>query len=107
MSFLRQFVPLTMKNREVHVIVTLRDIAPVRITVECYRQTKSQVNYGRSLKKILLWTQCFAVFWFSDIDDCANSPCQNGGSCTDGVNQFTCQCVPGFTGTNCEISKYG
>ena len=43
---------------------------------------------------------------FSDIDDCANSPCQNGGSCTDGVNQFTCQCVPGFSGTNCEISKY-
>ena len=44
-------------------------------------------------------------YLFEDIDDCANSPCQNGGSCTDGVNQFTCQCVTGFTGTNCEISK--
>ena len=43
---------------------------------------------------------------FSDIDDCALNPCQNGGSCTDGVNQFTCQCEPGFSGINCEISKY-
>ena len=43
---------------------------------------------------------------FSDIDDCAPSPCHNGGNCTDGVNQFTCQCVPGFSGINCETSKY-
>ena len=35
---------------------------------------------------------------FGDIDDCALSPCQNGGSFTDGVNQFKCQCEPGFSG---------
>ena len=64
---------------------------------------KLQVHYGR-LKHIL--TTIFCVLLASDIDDCANIPCQNGGSCDDGVNQFTCQCVPGFTGTNCEISKY-
>ena len=46
------------------------------------------------------------IYLFSDVDDCALSPCQNGGICTDGVNQFTCQCEPGFSGINCEISKY-
>ena len=45
-------------------------------------------------------------YLFSDIDDCSPSPCQNGGSCVDGVNQFTCDCVTGFSGINCEISKY-
>ncbi|XP_078485755.1 uncharacterized protein LOC101242992 isoform X2 [Ciona intestinalis] len=37
-----------------------------------------------------------------DIDDCASMPCANGGTCTDGVASFTCACVNGYTGTNCE-----
>ena len=41
----------------------------------------------------------------SDFNDCAGSPCLNGGTCTDGVNSFTCQCLPGYQGTRCEISK--
>ena len=39
---------------------------------------------------------------YLDIDDCATSPCQNGGSCTDQVNGYTCNCVGGYDGTNCE-----
>eukprot|EP00058_Branchiostoma_floridae_P005496 XP_002590984.1 hypothetical protein BRAFLDRAFT_69465 [Branchiostoma floridae] len=35
-------------------------------------------------------------------DGCRSSPCRNGATCQDGVNSFTCQCVPGFTGTLCE-----
>ena len=27
-----------------------------------------------------------------DIDECASSPCKNGGTCVDAVNSFTCQC---------------
>ena len=41
-----------------------------------------------------------------DIDDCANSPCQNGGTCTDNVNGHTCTCVAGYTGENCETGWY-
>ena len=26
----------------------------------------------------------------TDIDDCTPDPCQNGGTCTDGVNDYTC-----------------
>ena len=37
----------------------------------------------------------------SDINDCANSPCAYG-NCSDGVNQYECQCYEGYTGTNCE-----
>jgi uncharacterized membrane protein YgcG len=39
-----------------------------------------------------------------DIDDCADSPCQNGGVCIDETNGYTCSCHQGlFTGKNCEI----
>ena len=48
----------------------------------------------------------FMVFFsFSDIDECASNPCQNGGNCTDKVNGYTCKCVPGYNGTNCKNSK--
>nr|BAO49753.1 C-type lectin [Ruditapes philippinarum] len=42
-----------------------------------------------------------------DYDDCASNPCQNGGMCVDGVNEYTCTCPSGFTGTNCELSCPG
>lgn len=29
-------------------------------------------------------------------------PCENGGRCEDGVNQFICQCPPGYGGKRCE-----
>ena len=39
----------------------------------------------------------------SDID--ADQPCQNGGNCTDAVNDFTCNCAAGYSGKNCSIGK--
>lgn len=41
-----------------------------------------------------------------DINECASSPCENGGYCHDGINSFTCNCVNGFTGTLCETGMY-
>ena len=37
-----------------------------------------------------------------DIDDCPGSACENGGVCKDGVNEYTCQCLDGFSGTYCQ-----
>ncbi|ELV12246.1 Sushi, nidogen and EGF-like domain-containing protein 1, partial [Tupaia chinensis] len=35
-----------------------------------------------------------------DVNECASDPCQNGGTCTHGIN--TCQCPAGFGGPTCE-----
>ena len=37
-----------------------------------------------------------------DIDECEGDPCQNGGTCVDGVAEYTCLCQLGYTGHNCE-----
>ena len=44
-------------------------------------------------------------FWSPDINECSSNPCQNGGTCTDGFNSFSCACVAGYAGNNCETSK--
>ena len=40
-----------------------------------------------------------------DINYCVNHTCDNGGSCVDGINNYSCNCLVGFTGYHCEIGK--
>ena len=43
---------------------------------------------------------------FLDINECQPNPCQNSGTCVDGIAAYTCTCALGFTGHDCEISKF-
>uniref|UniRef100_A0A8C2AYQ9 Sushi, von Willebrand factor type A, EGF and pentraxin domain-containing protein 1 n=1 Tax=Cyprinus carpio TaxID=7962 RepID=A0A8C2AYQ9_CYPCA len=38
-----------------------------------------------------------------EINECASSPCQNGGVCKDLEGGYFCTCPQGFTGDNCEV----
>lgn len=39
-----------------------------------------------------------------DINECASSPCLEGGTCLDGANGFTCLCPPGARDARCRPS---
>ena len=39
------------------------------------------------------------------MDECASDPCQNNATCVDLINEFRCDCVPGFNETFCQNSK--
>ena len=41
------------------------------------------------------------------MDECASSPCANGGSCANGVARFTCTCVLGYVGLTCTNGESG
>ena len=45
------------------------------------------------------------VFLLQDINDCADQPYQNGGNCTDAVNDYNCNCAAGYSGKNCSVGK--
>lgn len=37
------------------------------------------------------------------VDECNSEPCLNGGSCSDGLGTFFCDCPSGYTGSTCGI----
>ncbi|KAL9974664.1 hypothetical protein ACROYT_G011727 [Oculina patagonica] len=39
-----------------------------------------------------------------NIDDCAPNPCENGGACIDGIQDYSCTCADGFEGRNCSTN---
>ena len=36
-----------------------------------------------------------------ETDECLSKPCQNGGSCVDTVNGYTCECTNTYEGPSC------
>ena len=55
--------------------------------------------------KLLLFFLTHILLCFADINECSSNPCRNGGTCRDGVNSYTCNCVAAYKGVNCEIGK--
>ena len=39
----------------------------------------------------------------TNIVECVSSPCKNGATCQDDVNEYICHCAPGYEGVHCEI----
>ena len=43
------------------------------------------------------------MHFLENIKECKSNPCQNNGTCVDGLNGYTCKCVDGFfSGTHCQ-----
>lgn len=56
------------------------------------------------IKHILQNITWFCVY-VADMDECASSPCAQGGTCIDLENGFECVCPPQWVGKTCQIGK--
>ena len=43
--------------------------------------------------------------YFVDINECDSNACENGGTCTDMEDGYTCACQRGFIGIECETGN--
>uniref|UniRef100_A0A8C5HKQ1 Delta-like protein n=1 Tax=Gouania willdenowi TaxID=441366 RepID=A0A8C5HKQ1_GOUWI len=45
------------------------------------------------------------TYCHENINDCASTPCKNGGTCIDGINSFQCFCPGGWEGSLCDVGE--
>ena len=74
------------------------------ISLDNFIRTFLYLGFLPDLSSANLKIKCSGEY-LTDMDDCVNHTCANGGSCMDGVNTYTCNCPPGFTGMYCEKGK--
>ena len=55
----------------------------------------------------IIINECYIVRNILDGDQCFSSPCRNGGVCIDGFLDYSCACVAGYLGKNCQIATDG
>lgn len=70
-----------------------------------------QILFNNTFYLIYHWIEIYLFFFLSgfrgqdceeNIDDCPGHQCQNGATCIDGVNSYTCGCPSTYTGRFCE-----
>ncbi|KAM7111193.1 coagulation factor X [Molossus nigricans] len=68
---------------------------------ECVEETCSY----EEAREVFENTEMTNEFWnkYKDGDQCESSPCMNKGMCKDGLGEYTCECMEGFEGKNCEL----
>lgn len=68
----------------------------------CQNDATCYLNVGR--ESCICSSGFTGQYCDTDIDECLSSPCQHGGLCIDGRNNYSCDCSDlFFTGPNCEI----
>ncbi|XP_007940601.1 coagulation factor X [Orycteropus afer afer] len=79
----------------------LEEVKKGNLERECMEETCSYEEAREVFEDNVKTTE----FWnkYKDGDQCESNPCQNQGNCRDGLGEYTCTCVEGFEGKNCEL----
>ena len=89
-----EFQYISLISTECSPGMSLKDIEVYKYYSE---DTGNWHHTGLKMKWIKL-----VFFCVTDVNDCKINSCHNGGTCLDGLNEFTCQCMKGFEGDFCE-----
>ena len=51
---------------------------------------------------MMFFSPIFQLLLSDNVNECATYPCEHEGSCMDEEGSFTCHCVPGWMGRQCQ-----
>ncbi|KAF3848620.1 hypothetical protein F7725_015117 [Dissostichus mawsoni] len=67
-------------------------------------RTTAPASTRRTTTSVSAWgIRRYRVNCENEIDECESDPCHNGATCLDLISVYSCQCLPGFTGIDCEV----
>jgi len=63
------------------------------------------INDFKDVSTVYLYITCryTGLLCNQKVNYCASKPCANYGTCVSSDSGYTCDCPPGFKGSNCEI----
>ncbi|KAB0338116.1 hypothetical protein FD754_024799, partial [Muntiacus muntjak] len=101
--FLPQEQALGVLHRPRRANGFLEELRPGSLEREC----REELCSFEEAREIFRNEERTKQFWvsYNDGDQCASSPCQNGGSCEDQLQSYVCFCPDGFEGRNCETGE--
>ena len=53
-----------------------------------------------------MYTSIIWLSFYADINECNSAPCQNGGTCNNEIDGFTCDCRNGYGGVMCQTGMF-
>ena len=75
----------------------------IKVTPFVALQGHATTKYAQTWATFVLITIKNKLCYFvPDVDECKNSPCKNGGKCTNLMGSYRCDCAQGFTGKHCD-----
>ncbi|XP_078574850.1 uncharacterized protein LOC144861039 [Branchiostoma floridae x Branchiostoma japonicum] len=86
---------------ERHHYVCQSDPKPCQINI-CYNSGECSTCFNDSYSVCSCLAGYTGDICNMDVDECASTPCQNGGTCINGVNSYHCHCTVGYGGEICQ-----
>ncbi|XP_078088466.1 coagulation factor X-like isoform X3 [Mustelus asterias] len=102
--FLPRATAQALLSRQKRENFLLEELRPGNLEREC-KEEICNLEEAREVFEDMAMAWEFLTTYSAENDNCASSPCKNGGWCQNNATQYKCSCETGYHGRNCELEN--